>query len=219
MSATGMSSDDHRRRWQMRLLPLMVWMLAGLTVFFFISTLVQLMLVQQRIAAGPAIAAAQVLRVPDCPSGWAPDACLTLRRHDTAALLEADTVAKRYHQANVLVMSSIWSRYLGFITGMTLALVGAAFILGQIDAQPSEVQGQGGGWNVSLKTASPGLALVVAGVALMIVSMVTLHEIKTRDDAVYLGGSGAQRQGGDLPPLTLEPSSPPTSAAAAKDKP
>ena len=218
MSATGTASDEHRRRWQMRLLPLMVWMLAGLTVFFFISTLVQLMVVQQRIAAAPAIAAAQVLRVPDCPPGWAPDDCLTLRRHDTAALLEADTVANRYHQANVLVMSSIWSRYLGFITGMTLALVGAAFILGQIDAQPSELQGQGGGWNVSLKTASPGLALVAAGVALMIVSMVTLHEIKTRDDAVYLPGSGVPRKGGELPPLLLEPSAPPASAANGKGK-
>ena len=213
MAAQGSTDEGlaHQRRWQTRLLPLMVWMLAGLTVFFFVSSLVQLMVLHQRIAAGPAIAPAQLLRASDCPSAWAADACLALRRHDTAALLEADTVAKRYHQASVLVMSSIWSRYLGFVTGMTLALVGAAFILGQIDAQPSELEGQGVGWNVTLKTASPGLSLVVLGSVLMIVSMVTLHEIKTRDDAVYLRGGGGS---GDLPSVNLTPAVPAASGAA-----
>lgn len=214
MNASTSPHEEYRRRWQTRLLPLMAWMVVGLTMFFFISTLVQLTVLHQRIAAGPAIAPAQVLRAADCPAGWSHDACLTLRRHDTAALLEADTVAKRYHQANVLLLSSIWSRYLGFVTGMTLALVGAAFILGQIDAQPSQWQGQGGGWSVSLQTASPGLALVTAGAALMIVAMVTLHEIKTRDDAVYLRGGTPATGGGELPSVNLAPALPASAAAA-----
>ncbi|MBX3638241.1 MAG: hypothetical protein KF683_22950 [Rubrivivax sp.] len=210
---------SERLRWQRRLLPLMVWMLAGLTVFFFISTLIQLLQVQQRIVGGPAIAAPQVLRAADCPAGWSADLCLSLRSQDTAALLEADVVAKRYHQANVIVMSSIWSRYLGFITGMTLALVGAAFILGQIDVPPSELQGQGAGWTVSLKTASPGLALVLVGAVLMIVAMVTLHEVKTSDAAVYLPRGSGPAAGAGLPSLALEPTSPAAPAAGPKERP
>ena len=198
--------DDkvRRRRWQQRLLPLMVWMLTGLTVFFFVSSLAQLYVLHQRVEDAPPLGTAELLHKTECPPDWGSEACLTLRRQDTAALLEANVVARRYHQASVVIMASVWSRYLGFVTGMTLALVGAAFILGQIETDASEVGGKGGGWEVSLKSASPGLVLAVLGVLLMIASIVTLHEFDTRDAAVYTGGAG-------LPSVDLKPPTVPLS--------
>jgi hypothetical protein len=200
------TDDSHRQNWQARLRPFMVWMLAGLTVFFFLSSLVQLVYLHQRILEGPQLPSTVLLRESTCPPAWTSEACLAQRRFDTQAVLEADLIARRYHQANVVLMSSVWSRYLGFVTGMTLALVGAAFILGQIDTDTSELGGRGGGWELSLKSASPGLVLSVLGVVLMIASIVTLHEIHTRDVAVYLGADGV---GGDvqLPPVDLRPPS------------
>jgi hypothetical protein len=50
-----------------------------------------------------------------------------------AAVLEADALQRRYHQANANMLARVWTRQLGFITGMLLALVGAAFILGRTD--------------------------------------------------------------------------------------
>lgn len=194
--------DSYRRRWQQRLLPFMARMLAGLAVFFLLASLGQLIYLHQRIQVAPQLPASSILRENHCPAGWASESCLQLRRYDTSALLEADTVARRYHQANVVLMSSVWSRYLGFVTGMILAIVGAVFILGQVETTNSELGGSGAGWTLSLRSASPGLVLCVLGVALMITTIVTLHEIHTRDVAVYVGGSAADA-GGPLPRIEL----------------
>jgi len=112
------------------------------------------------------------------------------QRLRTSALLEANVIARRYHQANVLLMSRVWANYLGFVTGMTLALVGAAFILGQLQTATSTLENKTGPAQVSLSTTSPGLALCVLGVILMITTIVSHHDIQTQDVPVYLGKEG-----------------------------
>jgi hypothetical protein len=52
--------------------------------------------------------------------------------------LETNIVERRYHQANVSLMSRVWTRYLGFVTGMVLAMVGSIFILGKLREMESQ---------------------------------------------------------------------------------
>lgn len=60
-------------------------------------------------------------------------------RFKILALLEADALHRRYHQANATMLARVWTRQLGFLTGMILALVGAAFVLGRLQETTSTV--------------------------------------------------------------------------------
>jgi hypothetical protein len=62
-------------------------------------------------------------------------------------------------------MSRLWTTYLGFVTGMIFALVGAMFVLGKLESDPSELKTKvGTALDTSFKSASPGLVLAVLGV-------------------------------------------------------
>jgi hypothetical protein len=100
-------------------------------------------------------------------------------------------------------MSAIWSKYLGFMTGMTLALVGAAFVLGQLRTPTSELGAKGAPFEVSLRSSSPGLVLAVLGVLLMATTIVTQSVVNSNDSPTYLGEGVVTPVGGkpDLPGL------------------
>lgn len=176
--------------WQRYLRPLMSAMLVGLTVFFFVATLFQLVSLNARIEASPQLAPAQLLAMAACPPALPAPACLEERRLRMSAVLEANVVARRHHEAGVQVMAAIWSRYLGFATGMILSLVGAAFILGKLSDKGSnlELQNPGSALRATLATSSPGMVMVIAGVVLMVVNITTLHAFNTVDQAIYFSG-------------------------------
>ncbi|CAN0513621.1 unnamed protein product, partial [Laminaria digitata] len=104
----------------------------------------------------------------------------------TVATLEKHTLDQRYHQANVLLMSRIWTRYLAFVTGMILCMVGASFILGKLREDQTEISGKSDLGEGSLKTSSPGVLLATLGVILMLTSLLTHHEISVTDGPAYL---------------------------------
>jgi hypothetical protein len=184
----------------------MIAMLASLTLFFFAATLFQLFNLNARIAAGPQIDSDALLAQSACAPSQGETACIAHRRLNLSFVLEAKTVALRHHQANVLLMSAIWSRYLGFITGMILALVGATFILGKlVDGGTSVgVEGAALPLRLMLATASPGIVMVVSGVVLMLVTVVTLYQFSTRDAAIYFSGD-VTRTSNTLPSIYPEP--------------
>ena len=187
------SRADGRRlaRWQRRLLPVMVGVLVVLAAFFFIATMLQMAYLQRSISDIPSVPLPTAV-APD-PSREDPDADrrISRRQLEILATMEAYLVERRYHQASVLLMSGLWTRYLGFVTGMVLAFVGASFILGKVEAPPSELEGKGAGMEGSLKTASPGIILVALGAALMLVTIVDRDTYETRDGSVYLPSWGA----------------------------
>jgi hypothetical protein len=170
---------------------LMVAMLAALTIFFFCVTLYQLTELNRKIEDSPRLEPAELLRQTGCPDSLSQSDCVVLRRTKLAAMLEANTIARRYHQANVILMSSIWSRYLGFVTGMILALVGAAFILGRLRDTGTELEGSAANARAAIKSTSPGIVLATLGVLLMISTIVTLHQLNTRDAALYFDAETA----------------------------
>lgn len=172
------SVDDRLEGWQRKLLPLMIGMLVGLTLFFFVASFVQLAYLHGKIWNAPRIDE-KAFRVGDGPLNAA-------TRFRVLAALERNAVERRYHQANVLLMSRVWTRYLGFVTGMILALVGATFILGKLREEMTSLEAKGAGASMSVVSASPGLVLAVLGVTLMTVTILTHHDISTTDTAVYM---------------------------------
>jgi hypothetical protein len=164
-----------------RLAPLMIGAVVTLAAFFFVASFMQLMYLRQSIERKPALDAAAILG--DQQSAWQQELPAELK---ALAILEAGALDRRYHQANVLLMSRVWARYLGFVTGMILALVGAVFILGKLREESSELSAQGVGGGLRMRSTSPGLVLATLGVALMAMTIVTHFEITTTDSPIYL---------------------------------
>lgn len=187
----GRSEPDWQAAWQLKARPFMTRTIVVLATFFFVASLGQLAYLNWELSHPPSIKAAALLDDSLCAgqSGSADlsqEACQSLQRGRAILLLEANVMERRYHQANALVMFSVWSRYLGFITGMILAIVGATFILGKISEPESRVEASGAGWKAGIRSTSPGLILCALGVVLIVASITTLHSLHTRDTSTYI---------------------------------
>lgn len=202
---------ERLHRWQLRLLPFIVRLLLGVTFFFFAVSLVQLGYLHWRIERGTPIDITESIRsLESSPSDTPHD-----RRAAAAlminAVLEASTIERRYKQGRVLLMSRVWTSYLGFVTGMALAMVGAAFVLGRIQGVASTAKFDLPVAKAELATSAPGLMLAFLGVVLMIATILVRHEITVGDASVYVGEprprapSSAQAQPGPQPELNIPP--------------
>lgn len=178
-------------RWQETARPFMTRVVVVLAAFFFVASLGQLLYLNWELAHSPPIAAplfdARVCAGAEGASPPSPAECVALQRGRALLLLEANVIERRYHLSNALTMFAVWSRYLGFVTGMILAIVGAAFILGKL-AEPESQLGASapGGWKAEIRSTSPGLVLCFLGVLLIVASIVTLHSLSTRDASTYI---------------------------------
>jgi hypothetical protein len=162
---------------------LMKRMLVGLTVFFFIASLVQLLYLHARIADPPGADLYERLQaaIPEQPGVKSAESL------PVYAALEAQALNRRYHQGNVLLMSRIWVSYLSFVTGMILCLVGASFILGRLREPTSTIGADSNLVKLSVKSSSPGIILASLGTVLIITSIMTNHRIEIQDTSIYLG--------------------------------
>jgi hypothetical protein len=174
--------------WQDRLLPLMSLMLIGLTLFFVTVSYLQLSHLSERILAGP-----QLDLTPALTSQM--DDADFVAHWRALVILEGNALERRHHQANVLLMSRVWLRYLGFLTGMTLSLIGSAFILGKLRERPTSGSAEGMGWSISTTSTSPGIILALLGVSLMIVAIVSTPAVSVTDGRAYLGNENSPLPG------------------------
>lgn len=177
-------SKKSTRQWQERLLPVMTGILVGLTLFFFLATFVQL-----------AFLYTNIMQIPE-PAIVSPveqvsfehltfDQQLSVRQLDYSARLEGYTLSRRYHQAGIWAISSLWLRYLGFVTGMILALVGASFVLGKLEESPSHLEGKVSAMSFSFQSASPGIILAALGVILMFGNILDRDQLDLTDKQIY----------------------------------
>ncbi|MEJ2559204.1 MAG: hypothetical protein P8186_23910 [Anaerolineae bacterium] len=175
--------------WQVRLLPLMSHMVIGLTLFFFVASFAQLAYLHWSISRSPRMELGEALAMLSPAPDATLEEMLAASHLKVLATLEANALERRHHQANVLLMSRVWTRYLGFVTGMILALVGCSFILGKLQEPPSEVTGKSPVADFSLKSNSPGIILAGLGVILMLTTIIIHHEITVRDVPLFLLGA------------------------------
>lgn len=107
----------------------------------------------------------------------------------TLADMEEQSLQQRYDQGNMLLLSRIFIKYLGFLTGMILAIVGAIFIIAKLSEDKSEVEGSTSKTiSFKLSSSSPGIVFGVLGTILMISTIMQHTEISIKDSPLYLNG-------------------------------
>ena len=170
--------------WQSKLLPLMAGMLVLLTAFFIAATFWQAIRMQDRIEnTGSLHSHVTEEMLSDSRAGIPHDE----QRWRASVRLETYSIHSRYRQAGLILMSRVWIIYLGFVTGMILALVGATFILGKLREPESTLGADTSVAKFSVSTASPGIILAVLGTVLMTTTMVIRADVNVSDAPLYVG--------------------------------
>jgi len=170
-------------RWRRRMLMPMLALLSLLTLAFIVASVWQIADVQRRI--GSATAGEQPFAAIDqqLASGAASIPAADLRAR---IALEHQALTLRYQQASAVLASRAWVRFMGFLTGMVLALIGSTFTLGRLETSAVQASGEGPGWKGSLATTSPGLVLAALGTILMVGAVVVRINVDVREVSTYL---------------------------------
>jgi len=166
---------DKDLAWQNRILPYMVGAVVFFALFFLLASMYQLYSLKTDIQSAPKIHS-ELLYQDHLP--------FDRQRWNSLVALEVHVLQQRYHQANISIMSRLWVRYLGFVTGMILAFMGAIFIIGKLK-QGATLEIEGDGLKANLATQSPGIVLTVLGVVLMVITIVVHHRVDVRDKPSY----------------------------------
>ena len=105
----------------------------------------------------------------------------------TLARMEEKSLDKRYSQGGLLLASRIFTKYLGFFTGMILAIVGAIFIIGKLQESSSDIEGaMGEQMKLKIVSSSPGIIFGVLGTVLMLSTILQHTNIELQDQPLFL---------------------------------
>lgn len=176
-----------RAHWQRRLLPMMIGTVILALLAFLVLSFYQAWTVRASISAAPELDLRPVLESVTCTdSPIASGGKLQCLEWKVAVLLEQHTIARRYHQANLAMLVRTAVKYLGFLTGMLMSIVGAVFVLGRLTEASSRLAAQGAFGKFTIATVSPGLILAVLGTILMIATVMVNPPTEVNDVGVYL---------------------------------
>ncbi len=175
--------DKNTISWQLRVLPIIQGLLLALATLFISLSCAQLFLLQNDIQKSPELALGNIHAQINLLQQTNPNEAAQL---NTALTLETFVLQQHYHQANAFLMARTWLRYLGFTTGMILALIGASFILGKLQTARSEFEAKTETLALTFRSTSPGLLLATLGTILMLATVVTNHTITTAYQPLYM---------------------------------
>lgn len=109
----------------------------------------------------------------------------------TLSYLEQESMYRRYNQGGLLLMSRIFVKYLGFFTGMILAIVGSVFIIGKLSEEYTGLSGSVTEQaKFNLISSSPGIIFGVLGTLLMLSTILQHNDITIEDTPLYLNANG-----------------------------
>jgi hypothetical protein len=174
--------------WQSKLLPFMLAVLLILTVFCCVANLYQVHVVQEHIQQAHEVDLAPAFAILKATANDTAADRLAFARWQSLATLESSALESRYHEAGLMLMTRIYIVFLGFTTGMVLALVGATFILGKLREPASTVDAQGAKGKISFASTSPGLMLAFFGMVLMLATIFARTEVSVTDKSLYTSG-------------------------------
>jgi hypothetical protein len=186
-SDTDSADGREARAWRKRVLPLMVLILvAGAVLFAAVSVIEVRRLDQSLEDSVPRLEAIaeQAVQLSAAPASISAEN----RRFAVQVSLETYVTAQRYTLARTMLRARLWTRFMGFLTGMIMAMVGAAFVLGRLREEGSSFNSSGGGFSLSMTSASPGLILAGLGTLLMGLCLVVAPSVTTSDGAIYVPG-------------------------------
>ncbi len=176
-----------RAQWQRLTLPIMMGVLIVAMTAFLVLSFVQGMFVRRQIENAPQLDITPVLASVSCADAAATaDVRARCLEWTVAVMLEQHTINRRYHQANVALLVRVTVKYLGFLTGMLMSLVGAVFVLGRLTEASSKLAADGVFGKFTIATVSPGLILALLGTVLMLTTVLSNPPTDVSDGNVYL---------------------------------
>ena len=181
-------------QWQNKLLPWLVIMPTLLILLFIYLATRQM---QQFNAVIDAKTESSVERILTAPSDPALDSRLKgdmdYVRWVTLARMEEKSLDRRYNQGGLLLASRIFTKYLGFFTGMILAIVGAIFIIGKLQESSADIEGAvGDQMKLKIVSSSPGIIFGVLGTVLMLSTILQHAVIELKDQPLFLNSYNIQ---------------------------
>lgn len=180
----------HLYRWQNRLLPWLIIMPSILVILFIYLATQQV----NHFNAALEIKKESVvekLAVTDTTELKKLKGNLDYVRWMTLARMEEESLQKRYNQGGLLLLSRIFIKYLGFLTGMIIAIVGAVFIIGKLNEDTTKIEGTAGEKiSFSIISSSPGIIFGILGTVLMTTTILQHKEITVQDSPLYLNAYG-----------------------------
>jgi hypothetical protein len=190
-SQTELKQLNH---WQNKLLPWLVLMPTLLILLFIYPATRQM---QQFNAVIDAKTESSVEKILIAPSDPALDSRLKgdldYVRWVTLARMEEKSLDRRYNQGGLLLASRIFTKYLGFFTGMILAIVGAVFIIGKLQESSSDIEGAvGDQMKLKIVSSSPGIIFGVLGTVLMLSTILQHAVIELKDQPLFLNSYNIQ---------------------------
>jgi hypothetical protein len=181
-------------KWQNKILPWLVIMPTLLMLAFVVLATQQLMHFNEALETRPD--ATLVGEIIPLPKGDLTRANIDYIKWVTLTKLEQESFYRRYNQAGLLLMSRIYTKYLGFFTGMILAIVGSVFIIGKISEQTTTMEGTiAEKIKFNVVSSSPGILFGVLGTALMLSTILKHNDITVQDTPLYLNAYSIQSLG------------------------
>lgn len=175
-------------QWQKKLLPWLIAMPTLLILLFVILATQQMqrfnaVIDQERVSVIDALAPS-----PDNPELFEKlTGNMDYIRWMSLARMEEKCLDSRYSQGGLLLVSRIFTKYLGFFTGMILAMVGSVFIIGKLQEKSTEMEAEvGNGIKGKLASSSPGIIFGVLGTVLMLSTILQHTEVGVTDTPLFL---------------------------------
>lgn len=174
--------------WQNKLLPWLVIMPSILVLLFIYLATRQMQRFNTVIDAREESVIDQLMPLSS-------DTALNLRlkenleyiRWITLARMEEKSLDRRYSQGGLLLVSRIFTKYLGFFTGMILAIVGSVFVIGKLQEDTADIEGtMSEQMKLKIISSSPGIIFGVLGTVLMLSTILQHTEISVKDQPLFL---------------------------------
>jgi hypothetical protein len=169
------------RRWQRKVLPFMMLAIVMAAVFFGLATYVFFNRLQSDLDYARAEPFGLINRI-EASSGAKDPA---FRDWAARATLEQHALQQRFNVQVAIVKGRLWARFMGFLTGMILALTGCVFVLGKLRADV-DFSGSASGAAANLKTTSPGIFLALLGTVVIGMALGVSGSVEGKDAAIYL---------------------------------
>jgi hypothetical protein len=191
------------RKWQRALLPYMQGVIILLTAFYLIASYLQFSFFVDRIEKPSDANLKQFLGNTTISKALNDSLSIDEKKWIAQCFFESYVVEARQQNAEFLMMSRTWIKYLGFITGVILSIVGAVFVLGKLNNENTTAL-EGGTSNIkfALQSHSPGIIMAVLGTALIISTILTHQNIEKTDAAVYFNSYNPSLR--DLSPAQMK---------------
>lgn len=191
MSNTEPSAGESKQlnKWQSKLLPWMVAMPTALIIIFIYLSTKQLTELSSSIGKYRAEPIVNNLTAPSriVDKGDPLYDNLEYIKFYARLKMEERALDHRYAQTGFLLIARTYTKYLGFFTGMILAIVSSVFIISKLKEDTSDIEG-----TISEKmkfrvvSSSPGIIFGILGTTLILTTLLYNPEIQQTDSPLYL---------------------------------